>query len=222
VLQPLALMITFTIISRFIRIPSDGLPFPIFIYAALVPWTFFSNAVIYQVTSLVSNAAILRKIYFPREVFPVAAALTALFDFLMSATVLVGMMFWYRVPVGAALGWVPVLVAVQMALAVGLGLLGSAVTVYARDLRYAVPFLLQLGMYASPVIYPMSAVPQAWRPWYGLNPMAPVIEGYRAALLRNEMPDLNGLALAAAVSILLLMVSFAAFKRMEPAFADVV
>jgi lipopolysaccharide transport system permease protein len=223
ILQPLLTMMVLTLIfGNFAKVPSDGLPYPIFAFTALLPWNYFSQAISRSGESLVGNARLISKVYFPRLIVPISAAVAPLVDFAIAFVVLVGMMAWY----GIALTWgmfaLPVflLLALLTALAVGLWL--SAFNVRYRDVRHAIPFLIQFWMFASPVAYPVSLVPEKWRLLYSLNPMAGVIEGFRWAVLSKESPDFSVMALSAAAVLAILIGGLIYFTRVEQTFADVV
>jgi lipopolysaccharide transport system permease protein len=223
VLQPLALMVVFTLIfSRLVRVDTQGVPYPLFVYVALVPWTFLATSLNFGVPSLVNNLNLVTKIYFPREVLPLANVGAALLDLLFASVVVIGMLMIYGFwPTIHAL-WVIPLLALQVILAIGVTLFASAVLVFFRDVRFVIPLLVQIWMYATPVIYPTELVPERWWPYYFLNPMAGVIDGYRRVLLLAEAPRLSALALGAFVSLALLAFSYAFFKRKEPVFADLI
>jgi lipopolysaccharide transport system permease protein len=223
ILQPLMTMLIFTVIfGRFANIPSDGLPYPIFAYAALLPWTYFSEAISRSGTSLVSDANLIRKVYFPRLIIPVASILTPLVDFLLSFAFLLAMMAWFGIVPSWGVLALPLflLLAIVTALAVGLWL--SALNVRYRDVRHTIPFLVQFWMYASPVAYPVSLVPEEWRWLYSLNPMVGVIEGFRWGLLGKESPEVDVITASAVMVIGLFLGGIIFFKRMERTFADVV
>ena len=223
ILQPLSLTMIFTVVFTFFaRIPTEGIPYPIFAYAALVPWTFFANALSFAVPSLVSNMDLLTKIYFPREIFPLASILASCFDFMVASVIFVGMMFYYSVSPNHLFLLVPLIFAVQTALTVRIALFASAINVFYRDIRFVIPLAMQLWMYASPVIYPVSAVPEKWRPLYLLNPMAPIIDSYRRVILQGQMPNWHYLGLAALISVVLLISAYQYFKRVEMEFADII
>ena len=223
ILQPLFTMVLFTaIFGNFARIPSDGLPYPLFAYTALLPWTYFSQAISRSGTSLVDNANMISKVYFPRLIVPLAAVATPLVDFFLAFLVLLGMMVWF----GVAPGWnalaLPLflLLACITALAVSLWL--STLNVRYRDVRHTIPFLMQLWMYASPIAYPVSLIPDRWRMLYSLNPMMGVIEGFRWALLGKQSPDFRVMAVSTAIILALLLGGLVYFRRMEHTFADVI
>lgn len=223
VLQPLATMAVFTIIfGALAKIPSDGLPYPIFAYTALLPWTYFSQAVTRSGTSVVGDANLISKVYFPRLLVPLSAALAPLVDFAIAFVLLLGMMAWYGiVPTAATLALPAVFVlAIVTAMAVGLWL--SALNVLYRDVRHAIPFLLLLWMYASPIAYPVSLVPERWRALYGLNPMVGVIEGFRWALLGGAGHDLSTIMTSAIAVVILFVGGVVFFRRIERTFADIV
>lgn len=223
ILQPLMTMLIFTVIfGNFANMPSDGLPYSIFAYAALMPWNYFSQAISRGGISLVGEANLIMKVYFPRLIIPLASVVAPLIDFFMSFLVLLVMIGWF----GIALGWnvlyLPVflLLAVMTALAVALWL--SPLNVRYRDVGHAIPFLVQFWLYASPVAYPVSLVPERWRLLYSLNPMAGVIEGFRWTLLGTEAPAFGVIAVSAVMVLVLLLSGIVFFKRMERTFADVV
>ena len=220
-LQPLILMLLFNMLRGFVNIPSDGIPYVLFSYAALVPWTFFANSLSACGPSIITNAEVIKKIALPREVFPLAAVLTALFDFAMSAIVLAALMAWFRVQVGAALLWLPVLILIMAAAAYAIGLLLAGLGTFRRDFTFATPFLTQAWLFITPVIYPISSVPEKWRSLYMLNPMVGVIEGFRNVLLKSSAPPWEPLVASVAVTVILLAVSWPLFRRLSAYFADV-
>lgn len=222
VLQPLLGALIFTVIfGEFARMPSDGLPYPVFVYAALVPWTFFATAVTRSTSSLVTDAELISKIYFPRLILPLAAIVSSLVDFLCAFVVLLGLMWVYEVRFTAALLTVPFFVLLAALTALALALWLGPLNARYRDVGHTVPFLLQAWMFASPVVYPVSMVPERWRGWYSLNPMAGIIEGFRWALLGNTSPQLSVMTISALVIGVLAISGIAWFKRMELTFADV-
>ena len=223
ILQPLALMVLFAIVfSIFVQVPSDDIPYPIFVYTALVPWTFFATAVTLGTPSLVNNMTLVTKIYFPREILPFASIGVTLVDFAIAFTVLFVMMFVYRVPLNLTLLWIPILVILQLILTAGVVLFASASNAFYRDIRFLVPLALQLWMFATPIIYPISAVPERIRPLYMLNPMAVIVEGYRQTILKGESPDLAPMAVAFVVASFLLVAGYSYFKRVEIVLPDVI
>jgi lipopolysaccharide transport system permease protein len=223
ILQPFLTMVVFSVFfGRLAKMPSDGLPYPIFAFAALVPWTFFSHGLSQASNSLVGGANLIKKVYFPRLVMPIAAVLSGLVDFLIAFGVLVGMMLFYGItPSPKILAIVPfVLLATITSLAVAFWL--SAVNVEYRDVRYVIPFLTQLWMFATPIAYPSSLLSEPWRTVYALNPMVGVVEGFRWALL-DTGPAPGPMILVSTLVALALLVSGAYyFRRMEASFADIV
>jgi lipopolysaccharide transport system permease protein len=223
VLQPLVLMIMFTVVfSCFARVPTDGVPYPIFSYTAVLPWTFFATSITFAVPSLVTNMNLVTKIYFPREILPVAAVAAAFVDFLVASIVFLGLMLLYGVPLRATLLWAPVILAIQIALTLGVVLAAATLNVWYRDIRFVVPLGVQLWMYASPVIYPVTLVPERWRTWYMLNPMAGIITSYRRVILQGQPPEMQVLGLSAGVGLLAMLLGYLYFKRSEGRFADVI
>ena len=222
ILRPLLTMILFTVIfGRFARMPSDGYPYPIFVYAALLPWTFFASAVSAGAHSLIGAAAMLSKVYFPRLIIPLASVGGALVDLLVSSSLLLLMMIWYGV------GWTPRLVMVGpllillVAIGFGVGTILAAITVTYRDFTHITPFMVQLWMYATPVVFPLSVVPERWRQVLYLNPMTGVVEGFRSALLGKPF-ELVALASSLVWAVVLLIAALAYFERVERRFADII
>jgi len=223
VLQPFFTMVVFTIFfGTLANIPSEGVPYPIFSFAALVPWTYFSNSITNATTSIVSNRTMITKVYFPRVIIPIASVLTGLVDLVISFVVLCGMMVFYRVSPTSSLLFLPLLVVLMVFTSLAVGLWFSALNVVYRDVSYLVPFLMQIWLFASPVVYPSSMVPEKWRAIYGLNPMAGVIEGFRLGLLGTGT-GLGPLFIVSTLAVLVLLVGgLAFFRRMERKFVDVV
>jgi lipopolysaccharide transport system permease protein len=218
-LQPLLLMLIFTFFfARLGGINSGKVPYPLFAYAGLLPWTFFANAVANGGNSLVGSTNLITKVYFPRMFIPAAAVGAGLVDLAISFGLLVVLMIYYGVEFHTGLALLPVLVVLTTLLALGVGMLMSAVNVKYRDVRYALPFMIQVWMFASPVIYP---IPGGWRWLLSLNPMTGIIEGFRAALLGQPLDGI-ALGLSAAITLLLLAGSAFVFTRMEKSFADVI
>lgn len=223
ILNPLALTAIFTLVfSRMVTVETGGIPYPIFAYTALVPWTFFATALGFGIPSLVNNMNLVTKIYFPREILPLASVGAAFVDFLMASVVFVGLMLVYHVYPTITSLWVIPLVALQIMLAAAIALIGSSVIVLFRDMRFLVPLVTQIWMYATPIIYPVELVPEHWRTLYFLNPMASIIDGYRRALLLGQAPQLDALAWSALETTALLVFGYIAFKRAEPVFADLI
>lgn len=223
ILQPLLTMLIFTLLfGRLAGIKSDGVPYPLFAYAGLVIWTFFSNSVTNSGNSLVGSANLITKIYFPRMIVPAAAVGAAVVDLALAFAVQIVLMFYYRVhPTWAILMTVPLLLlAILLALAVGMWF--AALNVKYRDVRYAIPFLMQLWMFASPIIYPVSMLPQKWRWAAILNPLTGIIQNFRIAVFANQSFEWKTLAGSAIITTMLLTYSIFSFRRMERQFADIV
>jgi len=222
VIQPVLAMGLFSVIfGQLAKIPSDGHPYPVFVYAALLPWTFFANAVSNSSNSLVGSAQLVSKVYFPRLIIPLSSAGAGLIDFAISAVILLLLMLYYGVGWGLHLLAAPLLVLGVVLTALGIGTLLSALNVAYRDFRYVVPFLIQLWMYATPVVYPASLIPEHWRWALYLNPMAGLIEGFRSAFL-NQPFDPLGLSLSLGVAAAAFVGGVRYFKKVERRFADII
>ncbi len=222
ILQPLLTMILFTVIfGRLAKVPSDGIPYPIFAYAGLLPWTFFSNAITASSDSLIGNASLITKVYFPRMVIPAAAVGAGLVDFGIAAVILVAMMAYYGFGLGVSALMLMPLVLLTAVLALAVGMWMSGLNVKYRDVRYALPFFIQLWMYATPVIYPASFVPERWRWLLVLNPLTGIIQCYRSTLF-NRPIEWEHLAVSAAFSMAMLVYGTYSFKQMERDFADII
>jgi lipopolysaccharide transport system permease protein len=220
ILQPLMFMVVFSLLRGVLDISSEGIPYILFSYAGLLPWTFFSNAIIYCGPSILSNASVVKKIALPREVFPLAAIVTALFDFLMAGLVMAGMMTFYRVAVGWSLLWLPVLCLNTGLLAFAVGMVLAAMGTFKRDFIIAAPFLMQIWLFVTPVLYPLSSVPERWQSLYLLNPMVGIVEGFRAVLLQAETPALGPLVWSALVTLVVLALAWPFFHWLSRYFAD--
>ncbi|MGE5836398.1 MAG: ABC transporter permease, partial [Acidobacteriota bacterium] len=227
VLQPVLTMVIFSVVfGRFAGMPSDGLPYPIFAYCALLPWQLFTFSLTESSNSVVVNQRLITKVYFPRVMLPIAAVGVGLLDFAISLVVLLCLIGfyggYYGVPVGAGLWSVPIWALLAVLTALGVGFWLSALNVKYRDIRYTVPFLAQLWFFATPVVYPTSIVPEPWRPLFALNPMVGVVDGFRWALLGSPVaPDATVLISIGAVVVILVAGLFY-FRRMERTFADVI
>jgi len=223
VLQPLLTMVVFTVIfGRFAKMPSDNLPYPIFAFTALLPWNYFAQAIGRSGTSLVSNANLVSKVYFPRLVIPISGAIAPLVDFVISFVILLGMMVWYGIAPTWGVLALPLFTLLAVVTAVAASLYLAALNVKYRDVGHAIPFLVQFWMYASPVVYSVSIIPEKWRLLYSLNPMVGVIEGFRWALLGKEQPDFAVMAMSTVVVAILLVGGLVYFKRTERVFADII
>jgi lipopolysaccharide transport system permease protein len=223
IIQPVFTMLLFSLFFGWLgRIPSDGIPYPVFSYAALLPWQYFATALAGSSDSLVGNANLLSKVYFPRLIIPIASILPPAVDFMIAFTVLLGMMFFYGIVPTWNIVWLPFFLLLALVTALGTGLWLSALNVQYRDIRYTIPFITQFWLFASPVVYPSSIIPAQWRPLYGLNPMAGVIEGFRWALLGSEIGPGPLILVSVFVALALLISGAFYFRRMEKSFADVV
>ena len=221
IIQPLTTMIIFTVVfGKLAKIPSDGLPYPVFAYTALLPWNYFSSALMRSGTSLVGNSGLITKVYFPRLVVPLAAATTPAVDFAVSFTILLGLMAYYGITPTLYLIYLPFFMLLALLTALSVGLWLSPLHIMFRDVGYLLPFLTQIWMYASPVVYPVSLVPEQWRWAYSLNPMVGVIEGFRWALLGKENPGIAVIGVSASMVLIIFIGGVIFFKRMENTFAD--
>lgn len=221
-IQPLMLMVVFSILfGRLAKMPSDGVPYPVFAFAALLPWTFFSNALTNASNSLVASSNLISKVYFPRLIIPLASIGAWLLDFFIATLILLALMLYYGIGWTPNLLAAPILVLAVIFAALGAGTLLSALTVAYRDFRYVVPFLLQLWMFATPVVYPASLVPEQWRWVLHINPMAGLIEGFRSAFLGRPF-DLPALGISFTVAALMFVIGVAYFEKVERRFADII
>jgi lipopolysaccharide transport system permease protein len=222
IIQPLFMMLIFTVFfGRLAKIPSEGVPYPLFVLAALLPWTLFAEGLTRSTNSMITNAGILTKVYFPRLIMPVSGILSPLVDFAVSFSILIVMMAYYGFIPTLNIVFLPLFILLALATSLGIGLWLSALNVQYRDFQYTIPFMIQLWLFASPVVYPSSLVPESVRFLYGLNPMAGVIEGFRWALLGTEMPSAMILVSVGVVAVLLVSGAFY-FRKMEQYYADVV
>lgn len=222
IIQPVLMMIFFTLIfGRLAGMPSDGIPYPIFAYAGLLPWTFFSNALNGSANSLVGNSSLITKVYFPRMIIPIASVGAVLVDFLIAFGLLILLMFYYGIGLSINILMLPVLAFLTALAAIGVGMWMSALNVKYRDVRYALPFITQFWMFATPIIYPSTLIPEKWRWLLKLNPLTGIIEGYRSAIFGRPF-DLAGLGISIGIIIIVLLYSIYAFRRMERSFADIV
>jgi lipopolysaccharide transport system permease protein len=223
ILQPLATMVVFSIFfGKLARMPSDGVPYPLFAYVALVPWTFFANGLTLSSNSLVANQTLLRKVFFPRLVIPVSAVASGLLDFAIAFVVLLGLAARYGVTPTAHMVWIPLLVLLALVTALGVGLWFAALNVLYRDIQYVVPFLVQVWLYATPIVYPSSLVPERWRTLYAINPMVGVVEGFRWALLGTGTAPGPMMLVSSAAAVAILIAGLFFFRRMEKSFSDMV
>lgn len=223
ILQPVLTMVVFSLFfGRLAALPSDEVPYPVFSYAALVPWFFFANGVTASANSLVGSSRLITKVYFPRLVVPISAVLSNIPDFILAFIVLLGMMLYYGYVPTVNVVWLPLLLALAFVTAIGIGLWLSAMNVQFRDIRYVVPFMVQLWLFATPIAYPTSIVPETLRPLYALNPLVGVVEGFRWALLDTDTAPEPIILISAVVAVAVLLGGLLYFRRMEDTFADVV
>jgi lipopolysaccharide transport system permease protein len=223
IIQPVFTMLVFSLFFGHLgKIPSDGIPYPIFSFAALVPWTFFANGLSQSSNSLVGNANLITKIYFPRLIVPLASVFSGIVDFLLAFVVLLAMMLYYGMLPTLHVLWLPLFLLLALVTSLGVGLWLSALNVQYRDVRYVVPFVTQFWLFATPIAYPSSLLSEPWRTVYGLNPMVGVVEGFRWALLGSNTVPGPIIAVSSIVAVITLVSGAFYFRRMEKTFADIV
>lgn len=223
IIQPFFTMVVFSLFfGRLAKVPSDGIPYPIFSFAALVPWTFFANGLTQSSNSLVGSANLITKVYFPRLTIPIASVLSGIVDFLLAFIVLVGMMLYYGMMPTLNVLWLPLFLLLALVASLGVGLWLSALNVEYRDVRYVVPFITQFWLFVTPIAYPSSLLHEPWRSLYGLNPMVGVVEGFRWALLRTNTAPGPIIAVSSLAALVILVTGAFYFRRMEKTFADIV
>jgi lipopolysaccharide transport system permease protein len=223
VIQPFFTMVVFTIFfGNFAKIPSEGVPYPVFSYSALVPWTYFSGAMAISANSLVGNSNLLTKVYFPRFAIPASAAFAGILDYFIASTILFGIMAYYHVPMSWNLLLWAILVIPLILMALGLGMIFSSLNVKYRDIKYTIPFLLQIWLFATPIIYPISMLPKKYKLLVALNPLTGVIEAFRSTVIPNKQIDLWLLLYSVTVAIVLFIIGLFYFRRTEKVFADIV
>jgi len=222
ILQPFMMMVVFSLFfGNLLKVPSEGIPYPLFNYAAVLPWTLFAQGITRSSESLVANINMVQKVYFPRLIMPLASILSPLVDFAIAFVILIGIMFYFGYPPTLSILWLPVFIILVLITALGVGLWLSVINVKYRDVRYAVPFLTQLWLFASPVVYASSLLPQKFQAIYGLNPMAGVIEGFRWALLGTDPPG-SLIAISVTIVLVILISGVFYFRKSEKNFADVI
>jgi lipopolysaccharide transport system permease protein len=223
-IRPFLTMVVFTIVfGNLAKLPSQGAPYPILVFAAMLPWQFFANALSECSNSLIANANLVSKVYFPRLIVPVSAVIVSFVDFMVSGMILLGLMAWYNFVPDWRILTLPLFVAIAFAAAIGAGLWLAALNVEYRDFRYIVPFIVQFGLYISPVGFSSSIIPEKWRLLYSLNPMVSVIDGFRWAIIGGESKlYIPGFALSTSLVVLLLVTGIWYFRKMERTFADVI
>jgi len=223
IIQPFFTMVVFSLFfGRLAKIPSDGIPYPIFAFAALVPWTFFAHGLTMSSNSLVGSANLIKKVYFSRLVIPISSVTSGAVDFVLAFSVLLGMMVFYNIIPTVNVIWLPFLLILAFATSLGVGLWFSAMNVQFRDVRYTVPFLTQFWLFATPIAYPSSLLSEPWRTIYGINPMVGVVEGFRWALLGTDTAPGPVIAASSLAALIILITGAFYFRRMEKTFADVV
>jgi lipopolysaccharide transport system permease protein len=223
ILQPLFAVIIFSIIFGYIvRMPSEGVPYPLFAFAGVLPWTYFAEAVRRSGVGLVTDAELVRKIYFPRLIMPLANVVSPLVDFCIAFVVLLIVMAFYGIAPNVKMLVIPLLMIVAALLALSIGLWLAPINVRFRDIKHTLPFMIQIWMYASPIVYPLSMVPEQWRMLYSLNPMVGVIEGFRWAVFGQGAPNFMALGMSAIIIVILMAGGLVFFRRMERTFADVI
>jgi lipopolysaccharide transport system permease protein len=223
IIQPFMTMIIFSLFfGNLANIPSDGIPYPIFSYTALVPWTFFANGLLLASNSLVNNSNMVKKIYFPRLVLPMSSVYSGLVDFILAFLVLLLMMLYFRIYPTVYIVWLPLFILLALVTALGTGFWFSAMNAQFRDIRYIVPFLVQAWLFITPIVYPSSLLTEPWRTLYGLNPMAGVVEGFRWALLGTDTAPGPITIVSSIMAVVILISGMFYFRRMEKIFADVI
>jgi homopolymeric O-antigen transport system permease protein len=223
ILQPFLTMVVFTLVfGKFARFPSEGLPYPIFVYSGLLPWTYFSASLTLSSTSVVTNRNLVTKVYFPRVMLPLSSLLVPAVDFALAFSVLVGMMFWYSMPLGVTALLAPLFLALAAVTSLGIGLFLAALNVRYRDVPYAIPFLIQIWLWLSPVAYSINALPERWQWVLSLDPVTAVINGFRWSLLGTPAPSAGQIALSSGAALAFVLVGLAYFRASEPKFADAI
>ncbi len=222
-IRPFGMMVVFTIIfSKFMQIPSDGIPYPIFSYCALLPWILFSSSLSSGINSMTSNVSLIQQIYFPREIFPLSAVMSSFVDFSIASVIFVGLMIYYKIQITLYVFLLIPILLLQIVFTIAVCLLGSALNVFYRDIGQALVFIIQLWMYACPIIYPLSVIPDRYRLLYALNPMAGIIDSYRKVIILGVPPNWEYLAISLVITVLVFFGSYTIFKRLEMRFADII
>ena len=221
ILQPLMYMAIFIFLRGVLEIQSDGVPYAVFVFSALVPWTFFSNAISRATPSIYTNATIVKKVALPREVFPLSGLLVSLIDLLISSLILVLMLVWYEIEITAAIAWFPVLVFMTCALAFGVSLATAALGTFKRDIIFAMPFLMQFWLLATPVMYPLSEVPDRWQFLFAINPMVGIVDGFRNILVKGVPPAMDLILPSCVAIVILYAIAWPLFRRVTQYAADV-
>lgn len=223
IIQPFFTMVIFTIFfGNFAKVPSEGVPYPVFSYSALVPWTYFSGALALSGNSLVGNSNLLTKVYFPRFAIPASAALSGILDFFIASIILFGIMIYFHIPLSLNLLFWPVFVIPLIFLALGLGMIFSSLNVKYRDIKYTIPFMIQIWLFVTPIIYPISILPDKYKTLVALNPMTGIIEAFRSTVIPNKQIDFRLLLYSVIVSFLIFLLGLIYFRKTEKEFADLV
>jgi len=223
IILPFGMMMVFTIVfSNFAKIPSEGIPYPIFSYSALLPWTFFATSLNFGIKSLVSNYTLVQQIYFPRELLPASSVAASFFDFIIGFIIFIGMIFFYEIHLTLYCFWLLPIIFLQIIFTVSVCLLFSALNIFYRDVGYALTFFIQLWMYACPIIYPISSVPDKFKLYYCLNPMAGIIDSIRKVVVHGSPPNEQYLFISLLVTIITFFFSYKLFKKLEMKFADII
>jgi lipopolysaccharide transport system permease protein len=223
IIQPLLAVVIFSIIFGYmVKLPSDGFPYPVFAFAGVLPWTYFAEALRRCSTGIVGDAELIRKVYFPRLVIPLSGALAPVLDLVIAFVVLVGLMLFYGMMPSWRIITLPLLIAMTGLMALGVGLWLAPINVRFRDIKHTVPFIIQIWMYATPIVYPLSAIPEAWRPLYSINPMVGIIEGWRWAILGNTSVYPGAFLISCVIVLVVVASGLIFFKRMERTFADTI
>lgn len=222
IIQPVFTMVIFSVFFGWLgKLPSDGVPYPVFSYSALVPWTFFAHGLIHVANSLVEDANLLKKVYFPRLVIPISAVMSGLVDFILAFVVLLGILLYFGIVPTINIVWLPLFLLLALVTSLGVGLWLSAMNVQFRDVRYTLPFLTQFWLFATPIAYPSSLLSEPWRTLYGINPMVGVVEGFRWALLGVDTAPGPIIIVSSLVAVALIMSGTLYFRRLENTFADI-
>ena len=223
IIRPLGMMVVFTVIfSKFMNVPSDGIPYPIFSYCALLPWTFFSTSLSSGISSMTSNVALIQQIYFPRIIFPLSAVMSSFVDFAIASIIFIGLLIFYKVQITIYLFLIIPILILQIVFTIPLCMLGSALNVFYRDIGQGLVFITQLWMYACPIVYPISVVPEKYRTLYVLNPMAGIIDSYRKVIIQGIAPNWDYLLISFVVTVLVFVSFYAIFKKLEMKLADII
>lgn len=223
ILKPVVTVAILTIVfSKFAKFPSDGLPYPLFAFGALLPWTLLTSTIGAGVPSLVSNASLVTKVYFPREILPLSSIISASLDVAVAAIIFVGLLFFYDISITVNMLFIIPVIVVEFIFVFGVVMLLSTANVWYRDVSQATGMLMQLWMYLTPIIYPLSMVPEKFKPFYVLNPMVGIVEGFRNALLKGTMPDMYLLGISAVIAVVAFILGYSVFKAKEFDFADVI